>query len=93
MKSVSFLSNEMPNISRKRILTPQAELVYLWAFFIFVVAAYLRWASIIIHQFCTYLDIQCLKIPYNANRNGKGRERTPLLRDQEEGHAYGSSSS
>ncbi|KAH8555120.1 CDP-alcohol phosphatidyltransferase-domain-containing protein [Umbelopsis sp. PMI_123] len=75
------------------ILSPRGELAYLWGFFAFVVIAYLRWAIIIINQFCDYLDIQCLKIPYKSNRNGKGRERSPLLREQEEGHVYGSSSS
>ncbi|KAG2171947.1 hypothetical protein INT43_001423 [Umbelopsis isabellina] len=91
---VGTLLVEVPRyLNTKPILSHQAEVGYLWAFFAFVLASYLRWAIIIIDQFCTYLDIQCLKIPYKSNRNGKTRERTPLLREQEEGRAYGSPSS
>ena len=44
-------------------LSPQMELYWLYAYFIFAVVVYFRWAYLVIDAICTYLGINCLTIP------------------------------
>ena len=44
-------------------LSAQAELYCLYAYFVFAVVVYFRWALLVINSICTYLDINCLTIP------------------------------
>lgn len=41
---------------------PTTELWYLWAYFVFALVAYMRWAYVVIDRICAYLDINCLTI-------------------------------
>ena len=50
-------------------IAPSWELVYLWAYFVFAVVVYFRWALLVINSICDYLDINCLTIP-----TGKGKD-------------------
>ncbi|KAI9010344.1 CDP-alcohol phosphatidyltransferase-domain-containing protein [Phycomyces nitens] len=45
------------------ILTPSSEYYFLVGYFVFALVAYLRWAMIVIDNFCSYLGIRCLVIP------------------------------
>jgi ethanolaminephosphotransferase len=45
-------------------VTPDIELFYLRAYFVFAVIAYFRWAYLVIDSICNYLGINCLTIPY-----------------------------
>lgn len=42
---------------------PQLEFWYLWAYFIFAIVIYFRWAILVINSICDYLGINCLTIP------------------------------
>lgn len=44
------------------LMTPTAELIYLWLYFIFSVIYFLRYAQLVILTFCRYLDICCFTI-------------------------------
>ncbi|KAI9323636.1 CDP-alcohol phosphatidyltransferase-domain-containing protein [Dichotomocladium elegans] len=46
------------------IFTPESEFLYLCAYFLFALVAYLRWAVVVINSFCSYLGIRCLTIPH-----------------------------
>ena len=48
------------------ILSPKAEHIYLWAYFIFATVAYLHWAVLVINRFCSHLKINCFRIPYQS---------------------------
>lgn len=41
----------------------QVQLYYLWAYFLFSMVAYLRWAFVVCNAICEYLGINCLTIP------------------------------
>ncbi|GAA5806970.1 hypothetical protein MFLAVUS_000319 [Mucor flavus] len=45
------------------IFTAESEYMFLVAYFVFAVAAYLRWALVVINNFCDFLGIKCLTIP------------------------------
>ncbi|KAI9357869.1 CDP-alcohol phosphatidyltransferase-domain-containing protein [Pilaira anomala] len=45
------------------IFTAESEYMFLIAYFVFAVVAYLRWALVVINNFCDFLGIQCLRIP------------------------------
>ncbi|EIE81052.1 hypothetical protein G6F46_005380 [Rhizopus delemar] len=57
------LTNLPRFISIKPLLTPTSEYIFLWAYFIFALIAYARWAFVVIRSFCQFLGIQCLRIP------------------------------
>ena len=42
---------------------PLWEHIYMWAYFVFAVVAYFRWAALVIEAICSYLGINCLTIP------------------------------
>lgn len=44
-------------------ISPTVEHGYLWAYFVFSVVVYFRWAILVINSICDYLGIQCLTIP------------------------------
>ncbi|CDS02870.1 hypothetical protein LRAMOSA00273 [Lichtheimia ramosa] len=46
------------------IFTPETEYLYICAYFMFALVAYTRWAVVVINSFCSYLGIQCLRIPH-----------------------------
>lgn len=37
--------------------------MFLLAYFVFAVIAYMRWAIVVINSFCDFLGIHCLTIP------------------------------
>lgn len=62
-----FLGSFLVNIplmvpSATRFVTAQAEINYLWGWFIIAVIGYLNWSHHIIRSFCNYLDINCFTI-------------------------------
>lgn len=62
-----FLGSFLVNVplmvpSTARLVTLQAEIAYLWAWFIIAVIGYLNWSHHIIRSFCSYLDIHCFTI-------------------------------
>ncbi|KAG0786687.1 hypothetical protein G6F57_002733 [Rhizopus arrhizus] len=57
------LTNLPRFISMKPLLTPKSEYIFLWAYFLFALIAYARWAIVVIRSFCQFLGIQCLRIP------------------------------
>ncbi|KAI8145375.1 hypothetical protein BJV82DRAFT_603453 [Fennellomyces sp. T-0311] len=50
------------------IFTPESEYLYICAYFLFALVAYLRWAVVVINSFCSFLGIRCLVIP-KAKKN------------------------
>lgn len=59
-------------------LSPTAELYWLYAYFIFAVVVYFRWAVLVINSICSYLGINCLTIPSKKSStykiaNGKAK--------------------
>ena len=59
----------VPRLGLPRIMSSSVELWYLWAYFVFAVVVYFRWALLVINSICEYLGISCLTIPH---RRGKG---------------------
>ncbi|KAI8983801.1 CDP-alcohol phosphatidyltransferase-domain-containing protein [Pilobolus umbonatus] len=59
-----IISN-LPRLSfiQEPIFTAESEYLFLLAYFVFALVAYLRWAIVVINSFCDYLGIQCLRIP------------------------------
>ena len=51
----------LPRLGIFRI-NPTVELCYLWAYFVFALVAYMRWALLVINAMCSYLNINCLTI-------------------------------
>lgn len=53
----------------------QAELYWLYAYFVFAIVVYFRWAFLVINSICNYLGINCLTIPSKKDKrevaNGK----------------------
>jgi ethanolaminephosphotransferase len=45
------------------MVSPEVELWYLRAYFVFAVVVYFRWAYLVITSICDYLGINCLTIP------------------------------
>ncbi|KAI7853529.1 CDP-alcohol phosphatidyltransferase-domain-containing protein [Circinella umbellata] len=45
------------------IFTPETEYYYICGYFAFALIAYLKWATLVIDSFCSYLGIRCLVIP------------------------------
>lgn len=45
------------------LFTPESEYKFLLGYFVFAVVAYLRWALVVINNFCDFLGIRCLVIP------------------------------
>lgn len=54
-------------------VTPNFELWYLRAYFVFAAIVYGRWAHLVITSICNYLGINCLTIPNKAANNKKPR--------------------
>lgn len=44
-------------------VTPQVELAYLWAYFVFAFVVYFRWAYLVVTSICNFLGINALTIP------------------------------
>lgn len=55
-------------------LSPQVELYWLYAYFVFAVVVYFRWALLVINSICSYLDINCLTIPSDKMRAHKNNK-------------------
>lgn len=45
-------------------VTRELELGYLWAYFVFSLVVYFRWAYLVTTSICNFLGINCLTIPY-----------------------------
>ncbi|KAK1764819.1 CDP-alcohol phosphatidyltransferase [Phialemonium atrogriseum] len=45
-------------------VTRELELCYLWAYFVFSLVVYFRWAYLVTTSICNFLGINCLTIPY-----------------------------
>jgi ethanolaminephosphotransferase len=50
-------------LSSEPIFTPESEYLFLLGYFVFALVAYLRWAIVVINNFCDFLGIRCLVIP------------------------------
>jgi len=61
-------------------VSAQTELYYLWAYFVYSLVVYFRWAFLVINAICDYLGINCLTIP---------REKWEALRRPEVGKQEG----
>ncbi|PHZ17726.1 Choline/ethanolaminephosphotransferase [Rhizopus microsporus ATCC 52813] len=59
----ALLTNVPRLIPTTPLLTAQSEYIFLWAYFLFALVAYVRWALVVINSFCQFLGIQCLRIP------------------------------
>lgn len=58
------------------------EHYYLWAYFVFALVVYFRWAFLVVNAICDYLGIQCLTIPkdkWRALQEQERRARAPSL--------------
>ncbi|KAJ1926877.1 hypothetical protein IWQ60_003427 [Tieghemiomyces parasiticus] len=60
------LTNVPRWLGQAPLLTAQTEHYFLWACFTFAAVAYTHWALLVIDEFCTFLNIKCLTIPYKA---------------------------
>ncbi|RHZ61702.1 hypothetical protein Glove_346g63 [Diversispora epigaea] len=74
-----LLGTVLTNIPRifqtGEILSPAFEHYYLWGYFIFTAIAYFHWAILVINRFCSYLKINCFRIPHHSS----GEEAARLL--------------
>lgn len=52
----------LPYFGYKQI-TPEGELMYLWAYFVFALVVYFRWAYLVVTSICNFLGINALTIP------------------------------
>lgn len=57
----AFIGN-MPRFGLKAV-TPEAELYYLWGYFVFAFIVYFRWAFLVVTSICNFLGINALTIP------------------------------
>lgn len=51
--------------------TPEIELYWLYAYFVFAIVVYFRWAYLVITSICDYLGINCFTIPSKKQKSGK----------------------
>jgi ethanolaminephosphotransferase len=65
----AFVGN-LPRLGFTQV-TPQFELLYLWAYFIFANIVYFRWAYLVINSICDYLGINALTIPKDKQAANK----------------------
>jgi ethanolaminephosphotransferase len=70
-------------------VTPDVELWYLRAYFVFAVVVYFRWAYLVIDSICNYLGINCLTIPHTKQRALKAQ----IAEEKEKGKANGHTTS
>jgi ethanolaminephosphotransferase len=59
-------------------VSAEAELSYLWAYFVFACAVYFRWAYLVVTSICNFLGINALTIPkekLEANRVAREAEK------------------
>lgn len=63
----AMLAN-LPRFGVAAFLGTGLELYYLWAYFVFALAVYFRWAVLVIDSICSYLGINCLTIPAQKQR-------------------------
>ena len=63
----------MANIARLGFapISAEAELTYLWAYFVFAAAVYFRWAQLVIGSICSFLGINALTIPHAKQLENK----------------------
>ncbi|KAK3942113.1 CDP-alcohol phosphatidyltransferase [Diplogelasinospora grovesii] len=52
-------------------VTAEVEHAYLWAYFVFSLVVYSRWAYLVTTSICNYLGINCLTIPYEKQLANK----------------------
>ncbi|KAI1815228.1 CDP-alcohol phosphatidyltransferase [Poronia punctata] len=52
-------------------ISAQYEHYYLWAYFVFALVVYFRWAYLVTTSICNFLDINCLTIPYEKQVENK----------------------
>lgn len=68
----------LPRIGLSEV-SPRFELNYLWAYLIFAVVVYFRWAFLVITSICDYLGINALTIPKEKQiANKQARDATKL---------------
>ena len=90
------------NVSRIGLqpVSAQTEHYYLWAYFVFSMVVYFRWAVLVINSICAYLDINCLTIPKEKwkvlkeqsqkEKAGRRREKSEVRSKVANGSANGS---
>lgn len=52
-------------------VTAEAEAYYLWAYFLFSMVVYFRWAYLVTTSICAFLGINCLTIPHEKQELNK----------------------
>jgi len=52
-------------------ISAEYEHYYLWAYFVFALVVYFRWAYLVTTSICNFLDINCLTIPYEKQAENK----------------------
>ena len=57
------LVNLPPLLGFAPLLSARAEHLYLWAYFLFSLVVYFRWAYLVINSICAFLGINALTIP------------------------------
>ncbi|KAG5463692.1 MAG: CDP-alcohol phosphatidyltransferase-domain-containing protein [Olpidium bornovanus] len=62
-------------LARWGLFSPSSERLFLILYFLFALAAYLRWAFLVIDRFCTFLKISCFTIPHAGPSEASGRKR------------------
>lgn len=68
----------LPRIGLSEV-SPRFEVNYLWAYLIFAVVVYFRWAFLVITSICDYLGINALTIPKEKQiANKQARDATKL---------------
>jgi ethanolaminephosphotransferase len=73
----AFLGN-LPRLGFPQI-SATMELYYLWAYFLFALVVYFRWAYIVVNAICDYLGINALTIPKDKQiANKQARNATKL---------------
>ncbi|KAI1077356.1 CDP-alcohol phosphatidyltransferase [Whalleya microplaca] len=63
-------------------VTPAVEHAYLWAYFVFALVVYFRWAFLVTNSICNFLGINCLTIPHEKQLENKRKleqEKEKLL--------------
>ncbi|KAI9248614.1 CDP-alcohol phosphatidyltransferase-domain-containing protein [Sporodiniella umbellata] len=64
----AVLTNAPRIIPIGSLLTAESEYLFLCSYFAFAVIAYTRWALVVIHSFCTFLNINCLTLTHKKQK-------------------------
>jgi len=71
----SVLFGLVPMLMGGPVVDAQWERVYLWAYFVFAIVVYARWAVLVIDAITNYLGINCLTIPAEKQRKNEEARR------------------